>query len=116
VERDDWPPDSDTAPIGPFVDKNTELWEPARGVNYYALLLLLQWGETMSAWNWVANGPIVNPADDTWVNMEQQWNDTDRGKLKDSEKNLSQRHFMHHKSHMDWPGCESGPPQWEAGS
>jgi hypothetical protein len=36
-----------------------------------------------------ANGPTVHPPDDTRVNMEQQWNDTDRGKLKDSEKNLS---------------------------
>jgi hypothetical protein len=33
--------------------------------------------------------------------MEQQWDDTDREKLKDSEKNLSQCHFFHHKFHMD---------------
>jgi hypothetical protein len=32
---------------------------------------------------------------------EPQWNDTDRGKLKNSEKNLHQCHFVHHKSHMD---------------
>jgi hypothetical protein len=31
--------------------------------------------------------------------MEQRWNDTDREKQKDSEKNLSQHHFVHHKSH-----------------
>jgi hypothetical protein len=32
------------------------------------------------------NGPIVHPPDDTWVNMEQRWNYTDRGKPKNSEK------------------------------
>jgi hypothetical protein len=32
---------------------------------------------------------------------ERRWNDTDRGKPKNSEKNLSQRHFVHRKFHMD---------------
>jgi hypothetical protein len=31
---------------------------------------------------------------------ESLWNDTDRGNLKMSEKNLSQRHFDHYKSHI----------------
>jgi hypothetical protein len=43
--------------------------------------------------------------------MEQGSNDVDRGKQKDSEKNLSQCHFVHHKSHMDWPGREAGQPR-----
>jgi hypothetical protein len=51
----------------------------------------------MSLWNWASNGPFVHPPDDTWVNMEPRWNDTDRGKPKDSEKNLSQCHFVHNK-------------------
>jgi hypothetical protein len=37
---------------------------------------------------------------DEWMSMEQWWNDTDRGKLKYWEKNLSKCHFLHHKSQM----------------
>jgi hypothetical protein len=40
--------------------------------------------------------------------MEQQWNYTDWGKPKDSEKILSQCHFLHHKSLMDCPGTIPG--------
>jgi hypothetical protein len=30
-----------------------------------------------------------------------QWNDTDRGKPKNSDRTLSKYRFVHHKSHMD---------------
>jgi hypothetical protein len=33
------------------------------------------------------------------------------GKLKNSEKTLSQGYLFHQKSNMDWPGREPGPPQ-----
>jgi hypothetical protein len=33
--------------------------------------------------------------------MEHRWNEIDRGKPKYSVKNLSQWHFVHHKSHID---------------
>jgi hypothetical protein len=39
---------------------------------------------------------------------ERRWNDIDRENPKNSEKNLSQCHLVHHKSHMDWPGREPG--------
>ena len=46
------------------------------------------------------------------ISMGQWWNYTDRGgKPKYSEKNLSHFHFVHHKSHMDWPGMALGPPR-----
>jgi hypothetical protein len=40
---------------------------------------------------------------------------TATGRLKYSEKDLAQFHFIHHKSHMDGPGIDVGPPRLEAG-
>jgi hypothetical protein len=37
------------------------------------------------------------------------WNDTDEGKPKYLEKNLSQCHYIHRKYQMEWPGIEPVP-------
>jgi hypothetical protein len=42
---------------------------------------------------------------------EQQYNDTDSEKPKNSKKYLSQCHFVHHKSHKDWRRFEPRPPR-----
>jgi hypothetical protein len=57
--------------------------------------------------------PFVQPPDDTWVNVEQRWNYADREKLKHSEKIVCQCHSVRHKSYVDCPNLESGPPRWE---
>jgi hypothetical protein len=57
------------------------MWEDFIYVTHSILVvqLLLWWDETLSLWNWAANVPIAHHSDDTWVNIEQQWNDIDRG-------------------------------------
>jgi hypothetical protein len=43
------------------------------------------------------------------MSMKHWWNDSDRGKLRYWERNMSQCHFFHHKCHMDLPGIEARP-------
>jgi len=45
--------------------------------------------------------------------MSYWWNDTDRAKAKCTEENLSERHFIRYKSHIDCPGMETKPKQWQ---
>jgi hypothetical protein len=35
--------------------------------------------------------------------------------MKLTGKNLSQFHFVHHRSHIDQRGIDPGPPRWEVG-
>jgi hypothetical protein len=60
------------------VETTGEYWMRAQPQKYTAMsFLLLYWGKTMSLRN-CGHYPIVHPPDDTWVNMEQCWNNTDR--------------------------------------
>jgi hypothetical protein len=47
------------------------------------------------------------------MTVVQRWNNTDSGKQKASEKNLSQLHSVHHKPHVAYPGSKPRPPRRE---
>jgi hypothetical protein len=61
-------------------------------------------------WNWATKWPIVHPQDNTWVNTEQWWNDTGKGKPKDLEKkSLNVALPTQKKSHIHCTGREPWP-------
>ena len=47
------------------------------------------------------------------LSMEHLWNDTGNGKSKNLERNMSQRHLVHQKSHVEWSEVEFGPPRFK---
>jgi hypothetical protein len=58
-------------------------------------LLLLRWDEVMFLRNC-----IRHHTDNTRLSMDQRWDDTDRGKQKDLERNQSQWHYVYRKVHV----------------
>jgi hypothetical protein len=50
-----------------------------------------------------------------WMSLEQWRNNPDRWKIQYSEENLVTVPLCPQKSHMEWPGIETGPLQWVAG-
>jgi hypothetical protein len=50
------------------------------------------------------------------IGLEHRWSNNDSGnRITEKKKSLSHCHSVHNKSHVDWPGIESGPPRWAAG-
>jgi hypothetical protein len=79
--------------------------------NNLVFILVAQVG--LCLWTVTSSGPIVHSTDDIYecqVQVEWYW----QGKPKNSEKNLSQCHFVHPKSRMYLPSCEPTPWQWKA--
>lgn len=54
------------------------------------------------------NRTTVRPPDNTEINIEQLWINSDRREMNNSRGNLSQCHYCHYKSKMDCPGHEPG--------
>jgi hypothetical protein len=52
---------------------------------------------------------VVETTERRCMSKKDRWNDTDRGKPKYSEKNVSQCYFVHHKTKTKWSGIETEP-------
>jgi hypothetical protein len=85
------------------------VYSPVPGVPYFIVVHVD--GVRLCLWTAATNGPVIHLSDDIWVwraTVEWYW----QGKPKNSERNLSQCHFVHHKFHMDWARREAGSSAW----
>jgi hypothetical protein len=70
-------------------------------------------GVRLYIWTTASNGLIVHPSR-RCMRVESHGGMLSTGEPMNSKRSLFQWHFALHKSYMDWPGCEPGPPPWEA--
>jgi len=63
--------------------------------------MLLDFWNSIAFWKVSRLSPFVLLARTTFKCIEHWWNDNDMATPKYWEKNLSQCHLAHHKSHMD---------------
>jgi hypothetical protein len=128
------PPGFDPRTVQPIASRYTKWGIPAHAVTHYTGLngrsfskmfkqkRVCDWLSAISTdpnslsfgqldlWSMLLKDAVIyqDPVADKWL-MENQWNDTDRAKLKFLEKIVSQCYFLQHKCHMLWPDTEPRP-------
>jgi hypothetical protein len=92
-----------------FLVRLSQFLELYRELHIYRcrqICCLCRWCETMSLNCDQQRAYCSHPR--RYTTIETWRNDTNKVKLKKSERNLSQCHLDYHKSHMNWPGREPG--------
>ena len=81
-------------PTLPDIRKSIAFWKGSMFRLFFLLVRATCW------WRWVwSNGGMILTGE----------------KRSTQEKSVSQCHFVHHKSHTNWPEIETGPRRWQAG-
>jgi len=71
----------------------------------------LMWNTFLVAWKF-----CYHVVTDECMSLKDWWNSADRAKPKCLKKISSHYHFIHHKSHVNWPQIERMPLWWQTGN